>query len=681
MRTRKPEFSDKKIIASLVNKDGSQNYSADISALLAFGENFAKKILTQLEAFSKTRALPPVIYAHQLAKWGACLTELKIEIQNYDLESASDLEELHLIFLEWFFTQNPSSHKNKLSTLKRDWTNIGGFINYCQDNKALPIWDWFQIPTHGQHELSQINTRTDSTKTLALPPKEVDHSKFFSKIISNGSLVVTTQEYLLALQLHLQSNLDLIAEICYKNIEEMIVGHEEGCFISDSADIALLKQLPLDPSSGEAMVVFEKKIKRGDQILSCRYSTSLFSLRHPNGLANSLWWIKNRLGGSLDRNEVTKNSSQLVYIIRKHGIEKLKKYLGSITHSDLINFITLIIIKCPEISNLSPVVSMRASNLQHKGNEFGVAIVDKRRAREYKSNLLEPRLKKAMLFLKERTECYRQSKKDDEFSSDALFIGIKGDTLIAIPRRLSSTSVVGKHFKLFLCKHKEISHLSHITFSMIRNSHAVIEYIKSGGDWYKVALSLGHQIGTAMRHYIPQQIKDLMRERKVRQFQNEMLFVSAFDKNINILEAVDFETQGELELFIKNFIRIESNKTDVLLKVLDKKITELSETTPANVGFEVEALDTAFISLSVPGLTALLGYVQHIEKANLPSETLYKKNSITGISPSFWTSLAAKLKIILTSKNYENIEHKSIFKTALDNLAELKSSLTFKIEY
>ncbi len=70
MYTRKAEFTATKIITVLQNKDKSKIYSADMTALLVFGTNFAEKITLQLQAFSKTRSLPPIVYAHQLAKWG-----------------------------------------------------------------------------------------------------------------------------------------------------------------------------------------------------------------------------------------------------------------------------------------------------------------------------------------------------------------------------------------------------------------------------------------------------------------------------------------------------------------------------------------------------------------------------------------------------------------------------------
>lgn len=677
--TKKSEFTDKRIIAVIENKDSSISYSVNLSVLLVFGKTFAEKIVNEIQAFSKTRAIPPVGYAHQVAKWGLCISQLKINIGDYDLEDSQDLDELHLIFLEWFFTENSSASKCKLSTLKRNWTNIGGFVEYCQRKKALPKWDWFRVPFHNQEALSQRNTKSDSIKILGQSPQKVDHSVFFSKIVASESLAITTSEFLVSLQFHLQTNLDLIAEVCYKKIEELIKNYELGCEIANQADSKLLKKPPFDLSRKDEVII-EKVITRGEKTLICPYGTSLISTAHPNGLANCLWWIKNRLGGFVNRNEAILKAPHVVSQIHNYDRVMLQKYLGTITHESFIYFVTLLIIKCREISNLSPVINMKASNLQKKGNNCGIAIVDKGRVNEFKSDLLEPRLQRVMLFLKERTEPYRQAMKHDEKLSDALFIGLTSHTVVATPLRLRCTSATGKAFKKFLASNKEISHLAHASYSMIRNSHAVIEYINTGGDWHRVAQALGHQISTSMRHYVPPEIKDLLRERKVRQFQNEMLFVAAFDKRINILDAVDFATHEELELFIINFIRIESNKTDVLLRVLDKKISTLTADNGQSESIAAELQDTAFIPISETGLAALFRYVECIDEAQLSPKKLKIKNHTTGIAPAFWNHLAAKLHIILSSSHYENIEHKSIYKSALDRLTKLRTTLNFRVQ-
>ena len=159
-----------------------------------------------------------------------------------------------------------------------------------------------------------------------------------------------------------------------------------------------------------------------------------------------------------------------------------------------------------------------------------------------------------------------------------------------------------------------------------------------------------------------------------------MLLVAAFDKNIDILDAVDFASHEELELFIKNFIRIESNNTDVLLKVLDKKISSLTDVISQAESDPAEPKNTAFIPISETGLAALFRYAECIDEAQLSPKELKTENHTTGIAPDFWRLLATKLHTILTSPHYENIEHKSIYKAALDRLNRLRITLNFRVQ-
>jgi len=91
------------LIALLAKKDKTKIVTADMSALISFGKPFAMKLKKAMEAFSRTTANPPGVYAHQIAKWGQCISSMKVNIDEYNLDNPEDLDELQLIFLEWFF--------------------------------------------------------------------------------------------------------------------------------------------------------------------------------------------------------------------------------------------------------------------------------------------------------------------------------------------------------------------------------------------------------------------------------------------------------------------------------------------------------------------------------------------------------------------------------------------------
>jgi hypothetical protein len=207
--------SEDNLIALLANKDETKIVTADMSALMVFGEKFAMKLKKAIEAFSRIRAHPPGVYAHQIAKWGQCISSAKINIDEYDLENPDDLEELHLIFLEWHFSSNPAAKISKLRTLKRHWTNMGNFIEFCQRTNILPIWGWYKLPKANSHPQEENYTSTEPGKLLGTSDIEVDHSFFFSKVVTTHSLAITTNEYLVMLKDDLTNNITRIAETCF----------------------------------------------------------------------------------------------------------------------------------------------------------------------------------------------------------------------------------------------------------------------------------------------------------------------------------------------------------------------------------------------------------------------------------------------------------------------------------
>ena len=209
--------------------------------------------------------------------------------------------------------------------------------------------------------------------------------------------------------------------------------------------------------------------------------------------------------------------------------------------------------------------------------------------------------------------------------------------------------------------------LQGVTFSSIRNTHAVIEYIRSGGDWHQVSRTLGHSIQSAMRHYIPQQLTTLLRERKVRQHQNEMLIVASFGQPYDLLKAVDFETHEEVERFLTDTLRIDNNRTDVLLGELDRKILA-AQANPSAENKESSLTEIAHIALSIQGLAALFRYEQVLTKLDDTRCPLAGNTS----RPKFWTALSSGLRALLSSPNYSNKEHIAIFKKARAMAEEMR---------
>jgi len=423
-----------KLVAILQDKTNTRIYTADMSALLAFGRPFAEKIVSALEAFSRTRAIPVTNYAHPIAKWGECISSEGICIEEFDLDDPESLDELHLIFLEWYFTNSPSSQKSKFETKKRDWTNMGCFIKFCQLTHVLPKWDWYQFPKKRNPGYDE-NTKTEPGRVLGNEELIVEQSIFFEKIITTHSLVLPTNEYLEALQADIESNMDLIISECFKMISQMKDGYEEGVRLSAMADIDILSILLQESLSPETPIKKKRKKKKSDKE---HYRTTLARITspiHTNGLSNALWWIKNRFKGHLMKQTATFQEREEIKLVIKHGFAKLQNNMGIITHERLIPFITLIICTCSEVSNLEPVLNIKVNDITEVGNNYFRISAIKNRAKSMKTDLLEIKVKNAIDFLIERTNTFRRSMMHDPNICDSVFIGLKSDAYAGVNRR------------------------------------------------------------------------------------------------------------------------------------------------------------------------------------------------------------------------------------------------------
>lgn len=674
MKPRKPVADSTTVIAQLTNKDGERTFSANMSALLAFGEEFAHRIKTAMESFSKTRAYPTHGYAHQIQRWGLCIKENDIDMSNYDLTNSEDLDELHLIYLEWFFTQNPATQKSNLETLKRHWTNQGDFIKFCQNSKILPAWEWFVFPK--QRSAAPSDYREDSEIDIVGQHQKKKSGDFFNKIAATESLSFTTHDAVAELKKHLQINLQKLEKLALSEIGRLVANYEIGTNLAKDADVKILDKLsPGDPAerfliesnsrlTNRRATVTKSGIERKAISYWRSESLHIFSPSYENGINNLIWWVRKHYDGYIPRDYVSLSGrfafSELD-IIRHYPIDKIQNYFGVITHRNLIPFVLLLFCRCKEISNLDPVLRISVKDITPINNGIDRISVDKRRANAIKSAALDSETRSALAFLEERTARYR-----DELSKlqgrpcFSLFIGLKSDTYAGTPRPLKGTSSTGKLLKQLLKSNDDLVDLHGITFSSIRNTHSVVAYIESEGDWHQVARALDHSVQTAMRHYIPPELTALLRERKARQHQNEMLIVASYGQPYDLLEAVDFRTTEEVEAFLTNVLRIDTNRTDVLLAELDRKIklTFPSDETPSS---ETHPTELAHIALSVQGLAALFRYEKLISMDNSAAAEL----SCVGAPTIFWSQLSFGLRKLLSSENYPNEEHLAIFKAAL----------------
>ncbi len=663
----------RQLVATLSCKDGRHSVRVDLSPLLAFGRPFAMLIADELLHFSRRRAKPAASEGYSIARWGECLADLDFDVTGINLSDGAALDELHLIFLEWFFTRNPQVGNAALATLKIQWTQIGNFVRFCQARGALPRWDWFAMPTEDAMAAREGYVRATPREFIGHSKPEPDHSDFLTRIVATRSLAITTTEYLDELRNELQANIERIVTVCYRRIDKMRASFAEGERIAAQADIELLERLDIESPHDAFRTRCQVQLVRGDTQFLMGHRLHLFSPRHPRGLSNLLWWIKNRCEVQPGRQCGRLLPRSMLRPMIRHSEFDLQDYLGVIRSEELTYFVTLIACCCREAGNLSTILNLDIDGLtQAENGEWRISSV-KGRVGEERGDLLDARLAQALLFLRDRTSVFRQIGADQPHLSRALFLGRKSTKSNRLPYRLIQSNLAGKLLRRMLLAEPELVDLKRTTYSMIRNTHAVIEYVRCDGDWSRVARALGNSISTSIRHYVPAEVKLLLRERRVRQHQNEMLLVASVGQDFNPLLAVDLASKEEIEVFLANALKLDVPKTNVLLRVLSQKLAALAgQPMP-----EPRALDQALFAVSENNLALLFRYEECLKAAAPGSRVLDLPSAVTGIAPACWQMLSSQLRALFGSDRYDNREHAATYQRALQLLPQLRLSIGF----
>ena len=669
-----PHAQSTRLVVTLSCKDGHRKVNVNLSPLLVFGRPFADRLAKELVQFSKGRAMPAGTTAYSLNRWGKCITDLGIELSRFDLTKADSLDELHLQFLEWFFTRNPAVATASLSTLRLDWNRIGNFIRFCQRRNALPIWDWFVLPTEDANAAREGYVRAHPREFIGQPKMELDHSDFLARIVSTRSLAIDTPECLDQLSIELESNIRRIEDACYKNIDAIRRSFEAGERLAEQADIDLLNTLATDSPRESFLTYVSRDVVTAKGGYVAQYKCHVLSPNHPNGLANLIWWVKNRHDGCLDRLVLERDDPRMITSMSRHDPGDLRGYLGILRYEDLSWFVTAIACACPEISNLSTILSLEVNGLTLAEDGSLRLTAVKNRADEERSCLVDGKLQEALLLLRDLTVSCRDIGKQQPFLANALFLGWRSHQQRGLPHRLIESNVTGKLLRANLSIDPSLADLHSTTYSMIRNTHAVIEYIRSNGDWSSVSRTLGNSISISMRHYVPPEIKNLLRERKVRQHQNEMLYVASAGHGIDPALSMDLSSRDDIEKFLANAIKCDASKTNVLLRALAEKTEGSSKAFPQDN--PAEASDALF-SLTEHGLALLFRYEECLNDTTLSPEVLDRPSLVTGITPNFWRSLASHIRRLFGAHDYANLEHKAVLSRAMEILPSLRTSITF----
>ena len=530
------------------------------------------------------------------------------------------------------------------------------------------------LPTEDANAAREGYVRAHPREFIGQPKMELDHSDFLARIVSTRSLAVDTPECLDQLAIELESNLCRIEDACYKNIDSIRSSFEAGERLADQADIDLLSKLATNSPREEFLTYVSREVVTAKGGYVAQYKCHVLSPNHPNGLANLIWWVKNRHAGCLDRLVLEKDDPHMIKSMTKYDPSDLRGYLGILRYEDLSWFVTAIACACPELSNLSTILSLEVDGLTPAENGSLRLTGVKNRAGEERNCLVDDKLEEALILLRDLTASCREAGKEQPFLANALFLGWRSHQQRGLPHRLIESNVAGKLLRTNLSSDPNLTDMRSTTYSMIRNTHAVLEYIRSNGDWNSVSRILGNSISISMRHYVPAEIKNLLRERKVRQHQNEMLYVASVANGIDPRLSMDLSSRDEIEQFLAYAIKCDASKTNVLLRALAKQTVDSVDKISQENSAEVS---DALIPLTEHGLALLFRYEECLNDAMLSPETLDLPSIVTGIPPNFWRSLACHIRRLFDAPDQTNLEHKAILSRAKALLPSLRASIAF----
>jgi hypothetical protein len=195
-----------------------------------------------------------------------------------------------------------------------------------------------------------------------------------------------------------------------------------------------------------------------------------------------------------------------------------------------------------------------------------------------------------------------------------------------------------------------------ISYMKIRNTLGVLVWFKTK-SMRAVARALGNTEKVVLQHYIPKTLLDAWNVRMIRRFQNLWLSVAAAGEDYS-LEITDFSSIADLHAFLRDMLILHGEADSPLSKLLHTRLGFLVDENLNNLNSDAHL----HIGISVVGLSALYSYQAAVIDIGLSSEILDKADTVTGLSPRHFMSLADLLQSQLPLD--KNSEHVACHETA-----------------
>jgi hypothetical protein len=181
--------------------------------------------------------------------------------------------------------------------------------------------------------------------------------------------------------------------------------------------------------------------------------------------------------------------------------------------------------------------------------------------------------------------------------------------------------------------------LGTITFSKIRKTEGVLEWFRTK-SLKAVSRKLGNTERVVLHHYIPKSLLDAWNTRMIRRFQNLWISAAAANEDF-LLDVTDFVCIEDLHIFLKEMLQLHEKTSSPLAEALHEKFSFSHLDEPVQSSTLNGHLHVA---ISEGSLGALYSYQAKLIGLGLLDVVLDKKDTVTGLSPRHFLTLADLLQ-------------------------------------
>ncbi|MDP4532853.1 hypothetical protein Q9252_11930 [Marinobacter salarius] len=569
-----------------------------------------------------------------------------------------------------------ASREQEASVDTRAWlwnNNVKPFLEWLQARDFIPLDVILprarRIKAHGNSTSFQV-TLIDSGKPVETTPNTLQNT-----LLCEINIQRTDQEYLDELHYELDRRATLLHSCLLRYWRSIKAHYDFGKRLTDSAApkqvneaLANLSKLttprrgspthhPLKPDTEEKLQLLLAYMKERGLFFFCKDRGYM-----PG--TNTIYRCFPSLESMLPMFDVDALPPWQKIAV---SVDRLNWLLGYLEPRDVAALIALLILLNPNW-NLTPLLEAKVRSKDGKSwlemSEGGVRFsVDKKRARSRKYSDLCDTSQEILDFLIETN--HSRAHFMPPHLKDALFVRCNALYGWGVPSahgmvtHLSGSNTKTK-FKVtdYYPKLEKAGITKALSFSTIRTTMGVLEWFKTGSV-KSVAKKLGNSKRVAMKHYLPEPLVDAFNTRRVRQFQNLLIIAATKDEEY-MLEATDFSSLEDLNLFLKNVVDSVPGKNPLLSEVL-------SDTHNCSNGGELIA------SLSENSLTALYTYKYSAIDSNIDSKSLSETCQQSGIIPLSVITLSSYLEVFLNQHKDQKL--KALHEKALSNARQLTASL------